>query len=271
MNLNKKTKIKNIDVSSSERLFFIAGPCVIENYDMLRETADFLKELARKKGLDIIFKASYDKANRSSLSSFRGPGIKDGLSMLEKIKKETGLPLLVDVHSVAEVSKAAEVADCLQIPAFLCRQTDLLVAAGSTGLPVNIKKGQFMSPRAMNLQAQKVQKSGSSGVILTERGTTFGYGDLVVDMRSLIVMKKNGYPVIYDATHSQQQPATADETTGGRKEFIVPLARAAAATGVNGIYTEVHPSPLNALSDRETQLNFKEYEELTDEVSRVQG
>ncbi|MEA3506024.1 MAG: 3-deoxy-8-phosphooctulonate synthase [Elusimicrobiota bacterium] len=271
MTKNKNFRIGNIEIKPGRRTFYIAGPCVIENYEMMKETALFLKEFSEKKGIDIIFKSSYDKANRSSLSSFRGPGISEGLSMIEKIKNEIKLPVLIDVHTPGEVKEAAFVADCLQIPAFLCRQTDLLIAAGVARLPVNIKKGQFMSPEAMELQARKSEKSGSPGIMLTERGTTFGYGDLVVDMRSLIVMKKEGRPVIYDATHSQQQPASGSKVTGGRKEFIIPLAKAAAAVGVSGIYAEVHPDPDSALSDRDTQLSFKEFEELTREVSRVQS
>ncbi len=259
-----KVKIKNIEIGNGEPVF-VAGPCIIEDYDMLQETARFLDSLKRNNR--IIMKISYDKANRTSLDSFRGPGLKKGIKFISKIKNKYDIPVLVDVHCKADVEKVSKVADCIQIPAFLCRQTDLLIAAARTGKPVNIKKGQFMSPWAMNFQAEKILKTSNSGIILTERGTSFGYDELIVDMRSILIMKKNGYPVLFDATHSQQTPPTEGVATGGRKEFIIPLAKAAVAVDADGIYCEIHPDPENAKSDRETQLNFSEFEKLLYEVS----
>lgn len=263
-----KVKIRDVEIGGGKEPVFVAGQCVIEDFDMLEETAQFLDSLKKKN--KIIMKFSYDKANRTSLDSFRGPGLEKGIEMISRIKDKYSLPILVDVHCKNDVKRVSEVADCIQIPAFLCRQTDLLVAAARTGKPVNIKKGQFMSPWAMSLQAEKILKNSNTQIILTERGTSFGYGELIVDIRSILIMKENGYPVLFDATHSQQQPPTEGITTSGRKKFIIPLARAAVAVGVDGIYCEIHPEPENAKSDRETQLCFDEFEELLHEVSKVQ-
>lgn len=269
--IQEKVKIRDIELGVGSETVFVAGPCVIENYEMLNETAEFLWNIKKSRGKKIIMKISYDKANRTSLNSFRGPGLEKGLEMASRIKEKYEIPILIDVHCKNEVSKVAEICDCIQIPAFLCRQTDLLIEAGRSGKPVNIKKGQFMSPWAMGLQARKVSQTSDAQVILTERGTSFGYGELVVDMRSIIIMKNAGYPVLFDATHSQQQPATDKETAGGRKEFILPLAKAAMSVGADGIYCEVHPHPENAGSDKDTQLSFKEFERLIDELSKMQG
>lgn len=259
-------KIKDINIGDNGKPVFIAGPCVIENREMVMEIADFLKGLSLKN--KIIFKLSYDKANRTSIDSFRGPGLIDGIKIIREVKNKYDLPLLVDIHCKEDALKVADVADCIQIPAFLCRQTDLLLYAAKTGKPVNIKKGQFMSPWAMTHQVEKIKDIAENKVLLTERGTSFGYNELIVDMRSIIIMKRTGYPVIFDATHSQQQPpAESGSNTKGRKEFIVPLAKAATAVGADGIYAEIHPDPRNAKSDKETQLTFSEFKELVDEVS----
>ncbi|MBN2406433.1 MAG: 3-deoxy-8-phosphooctulonate synthase [Elusimicrobia bacterium] len=265
----KKIRIADIDIGQGQPVF-VAGPCVIEDRSMVEKTAGFLRGM-RDSGRKIIMKLSYDKANRTSIDSFRGPGIKKGMDIISGIKKEYGLPVLVDVHCRADLELVAGTADCIQIPAFLCRQTDLLVEAGKTGRVVNIKKGQFMSPWAMSLQAEKVLKATGAQVILTERGTSFGYGDLVVDMRSLIIMRERGYPVLYDATHSQQSPPAGHGAgeTSGKREFIIPLAKAARSVGADGIYCEIHPDPANAKSDRDTQLDFGEFENLVDEVSKM--
>jgi len=243
----------------------IAGPCVMESRDLVFEAADFLAGL-RERGFRLIMKFSYDKANRTSKDSFRGPGIDEGLKVMAEVRKKWRLPVLADIHTPAEAPLAAAEADILQIPAFLCRQTSLLEAAGETGLFVNIKKGQFMSPCAMKQQAEKALSAGAAGVFLTERGSFFGYGDLVVDMRSIVIMKKAGFPVIFDATHSQQKPASSGSETGGSREFIKPLSLAALSAGADGLFCEIHPRPGEALSDRGTQMDFKSFEELALEL-----
>lgn len=253
-------------VLGSGRPVVVAGPCVIEDFEMLKKTALFLADKAKKSDINIVFKASYDKANRTSGESFRGPGPEKGLKMIAELKKQIDLPVLVDVHCRREISPAAEIADCLQIPAFLCRQTDLITEAGASGLAVNIKKGQFMSPGAMRLQGEKALGAGSAGVVFTERGTTFGYSDLVVDMRSIVIMKETGWPVLFDATHCQQSPPSGEKESGGSRKFVIPLAKAAVASGADGIYAEVHPDPPKARSDRQTQLSFSKFEELIDAV-----
>jgi 2-dehydro-3-deoxyphosphooctonate aldolase (KDO 8-P synthase) len=263
----KIVKIKDIEIGDGGSPVFVAGLCSMEEPALLEEAAKLLSEL--KDQYRIIMKFSYDKANRTSLDSYRGPGLDKGIEIIGDIKSRYDLPILVDVHCSHDVDKAAEVADCLQIPAFLCRQTDLVVAAAKTGKPVNVKKGQFLSPWAMTKQAEKILKSGNDQVILTERGSSFGYNELVVDMRSIIIMRDNGYPVLFDASHAQQQPPTDSDTTGGRKEFVLPLAKAARSVGADGIYCEFHPDPANAKSDRGTQLNFEEFKNLLDAVSKV--
>ncbi len=255
-------RVGNIVVGDGYPLVIITGPCVVEDRDILFRVATVLSRLQSKYDIPIIFKSSYKKANRTSGDSFMGIGMEDALRLLEEIKNDFGFPLITDVHSEPECAVAAEVVDILQIPAFLCRQTELLQAAGGTGKPVNIKKGQFMAPEKMKYQAEKVLQSGGSGVILTERGTTFGYEDLVVDMRSIPVMQSAGYPVVFDATHSVQVPGGSTGVTGGRPEFIAPLARAAVAAGCDALFIESHPDPPRAKSDAGSQLVLDKLEKI---------
>ncbi|MBS3779360.1 MAG: 3-deoxy-8-phosphooctulonate synthase [Desulfovermiculus sp.] len=230
-------------------LFFIAGPCVLENLDLGLRVAAELAELAHKLNVPMVFKSSFDKANRSSKDSFRGPGLEKGISWLEKIKADSGLPVTTDIHLPDQAGPVARVADILQIPAFLCRQTDLLLAAGHTGRIVNVKKGQFLAPWDMAGPVDKIRTTGNQGIWLTERGTSFGYNNLVVDFRSLAEMGKLGVPVIFDATHSVQLPGGQGTCSGGNREFVPFLARAAVAAGCNGLFLEVHPQPDQALCD----------------------
>jgi 2-dehydro-3-deoxyphosphooctonate aldolase (KDO 8-P synthase) len=230
-------------------LFLIAGPCVIESEMHARMMAEEIAKIAADAGVPYIFKASYDKANRSSVKAFRGPGPKEGLRILGKIKKELKLPILTDIHDISQAQPAAEVCDVLQIPAFLARQTDLLIAAGKTGRIVNVKKGQFLSPWEMANVAEKVASTGNAKIMLTERGTSFGYQNLVVDMRSFPIMQRTGYPVVFDVTHSVQIPGGQGHSSGGQPQFIEPLARAGVAAGVDGIFLETHDNPAAALSD----------------------
>ena len=230
-------------------LFLIAGPCVIESESHARMIAERIATIASDAGVPYVFKASYDKANRSSVNSFRGPGLKEGLRILSKIKADLRLPILTDIHEAAHAAPAAEVVDILQIPAFLVRQTDLLVAAGNTGRVINVKKPQFVSPGDMGNVVEKIASTGNTNIILTERGSSFGYQNLVVDFRGIPQMKKLGYPVVFDATHSVQLPGEQGHASGGQPEFIEPLARAAVAAGVDGIFLETHDNPAKALSD----------------------
>jgi 2-dehydro-3-deoxyphosphooctonate aldolase (KDO 8-P synthase) len=257
----------------SGNLFLIAGPCVIESEEHALRMAEIIKGVTRALGFPVIFKASYDKANRTSIRSFRGPGIKEGLRILKKIKNELQIPVLTDVHEVADVAKAAEVVDVLQIPAFLCRQTDLVVAAALSGRAVNIKKGQFVSPWDMRHVVEKCREAGNTQVFLTERGTSFGYNNLVVDMRSLSIMRKFA-PVVFDATHSVQLPSaqTHDKgpaISGGQPEFIPVLARAAVAAGVDGVFLEVHDNPKDAKSDGANALESTKLREVLKELLAV--
>ncbi len=238
------------------QLFLIAGPCVIESEAHVRRMAEAIQRITDDLGIPYIFKASYDKANRTSVKSFRGPGLREGTRILGRLAKDTGLPVLTDVHEPAHCAVAAEAADVLQIPAFLCRQTDLLVAAGKTGRAVNIKKGQFVAPWDMTHPVEKVRSTGNERVFLTERGATFGYNTLVVDYRSLPVMRKIA-PVVFDGTHSVQQPSAASGVSGGQPEFIPLLARAAVAAGIDGLFLEVHDDPANARSDGANALDLK--------------
>jgi len=248
--------IRSVTVGGGSPLVLIAGPCVVENRDITLRTAEAVKRAASRHDTGVIFKSSYLKANRTSASSFTGIGMDNALRILEEVRTAFDLPVLTDVHSEAEVPAAAAVADVLQIPAFLCRQTGLLEAAGKSGRAVNIKKGQFLAPEDMAFAAKKVTGTGNTAVLLTERGTTFGYHNLVVDMRSLVIMRRLGYPVIFDATHSVQLPGGATGKTEGQSEFILPLARAAVATGCDGLFLEVHPDPPHALSDAASQLRL---------------
>lgn len=238
-----------------EPLLFIAGPCVIESRDHTLRMADVILKLRDELEVNLVFKASFDKANRTSINSFRGPGIEEGLKILAEVKKNTGLPLLSDIHESGQAAPAAEVLDILQIPAFLCRQTDLVAAAVRTGKAVGVKKGQFLSPEETKNILAKGEELGSAKLFLTERGTTFGYQNLVVDMRSFPLMRSYGQPVVYDITHSMQRPGGDGTQTAGTPQFAQPLARAAAAAGVDGFFMEVHDNPRAALSDRATQLD----------------
>jgi 2-dehydro-3-deoxyphosphooctonate aldolase (KDO 8-P synthase) len=248
---------------------FIAGPCVIESEERTLEAARRLAALAHRLALPLLFKSSFDKANRSSLKSYRGPGLAEGLRVLRRVREETGLPLLTDVHEPAQCGPAAEVCDVLQIPAFLCRQTDLLLAAGRTGRAVNVKKGQFLSPEDARWAVDKVAATGNHRVFVTERGVSFGYHNLVVDMRAFTVLHELGIPVVFDVTHSLQLPGGGDGTTGGDRRFAEPLARAAVAAGADGLFMEVHPDPASALSDAATQLPLDRAEDLAMAVLEV--
>jgi 2-dehydro-3-deoxyphosphooctonate aldolase (KDO 8-P synthase) len=263
--------VGKIKFGAGAPLFLIAGPCVIESEGHALMMAEKLGAAAAELGVPYIFKASYDKANRSSVSSYRGPGLKNGLKILAKIKKKTGLAVLTDVHQASEVEAAAEVCDILQIPAFLSRQTDLLVAAGKSGRVVNIKKGQFLSPAEMGNAAEKVTSTGNEKIILTERGNSFGYQNLVVDMRSFPIMRKFGYPVVFDVTHSVQLPGGEGKSSGGQPEFIEPLARAGVAAGVDGIFLEVHDNPAKALSDGSNALPLGQFRALMEKIVALGG
>ncbi len=258
----------SISIGGGVRPVYIAGPCVIESLDQCLAVAGRLAEIAARLGLPLLFKASFDKANRSSVTSYRGPGLDAGLEILSRIKAETGLPLVTDVHQPEQAAVAAEVVDVLQVPAFLCRQTDLLVACGETNLPVNVKKGQFLAAEDMGNAVEKVASIGNNRITLTERGSTFGYHNLVVDMRGLPVMRTMA-PVIFDVTHSLQLPGGLGHATAGAREFHPYLARAAAAAGVDGFFIEVHPDPENALSDATTQLSIEEFSNLVPQLEAV--
>lgn len=266
---NAQFEISGIQVGTREKLLVFAGPCVVENREMLFSTAEGLKNAAEKIGFDLIFKASYKKANRSSSNSFTGIGDKIALKLLADVRKTFNLPIVTDIHHPEEAKLAAEFVDVLQIPAFLCRQTELLEAAGKTGLAVNIKKGQFMAPGDMRLAAEKVAATGNQKILLTERGTSFGYHNLVVDFRGLPQMSELGYPVVFDATHSVQLPSAGKGISSGERQYIQPLARAAVAVGVTGLFFEVHPTPENALSDSATQLPLAKAEPLLRELRDI--
>jgi 2-dehydro-3-deoxyphosphooctonate aldolase (KDO 8-P synthase) len=249
--------------------FLIAGPCVIESEGLVLETASGIAEIAKDLRIPYIFKASYDKANRTSISSFRGLGIAEGLKILQRVKDKLGVPILTDIHEVQDVSRVAEVADVLQIPAFLCRQTDLLCAAAKSGRVVNVKKGQFLSPWDMTNVVNKLQEAGTRKIFLTERGVSFGYQNLVVDMRSFPVMRNLGYPVVFDATHSVQLPGGGGTCSSGQREFVAPLARAAAAAGCDGFFMEVHPRPEEALSDGPNMVRLCELKGLLQQLQAI--
>ena len=254
----KEIEIGSVKIGGSRPLALIAGPCVIEDESSTLRSAERLMAICNVVGIPLIFKASYDKANRTSISSYRGPGIKEGLRILEKVRESLGVPVLSDVHSVEEVEPAAQSLDVLQVPAFLCRQTDLITAAAQCGRVVNIKKGQFLAPWDMKNVVDKAVDTGSEQIMLTERGVSFGYNNLVSDMRSLPIMRKFGYPVIYDATHSVQLPGGQGGSSGGQREFVAYLSQAAVATGIDGIFLEVHEEPEKALSDGPNSLRLEE-------------
>ena len=262
MKVSRKVKIGNFTVGGNAPLFLISGPCVIENREITFKVARFLKKIAKRTKIPVIFKSSYDKANRTSIDSFRGPGLKEGLEILKEVKNTIGLPILSDIHQVSDIEEAAEILDIIQIPAFLSRQTDLILEAAKTNLPINIKKGQFLSPWDMEQVILKAVSGGNNSILLTERGTSFGYNNLIVDMRSISVMKNFGYPVVFDATHGIQLPGGQGKSSGGQREFVAPLARAAVAAGADGIFLEIHPDPDSALSDGPNSLPFEHVESL---------
>jgi len=255
-------KIGAVQIGLDSPLFVIAGPCVIESKDICLGIADKLCEISKKLDVGIVFKASFDKANRSSIKSYRGPGLEKGLEILAQVRKRTSLPVMTDIHEPAQAEIAAEVVDCLQVPAFLCRQTDLLCACAETGKPVNVKKGQFLSPDEMKNIVEKIKSCGNEKIILTERGTFFGYNRLVNDMTAIDTMKKLGCPVVFDATHSTQQPGGFGNKSAGRRDMAPILARAAVAAGANGLFLEVHPDPDKAKSDAASIMPIDWLEEL---------
>ncbi|OGS45968.1 MAG: 3-deoxy-8-phosphooctulonate synthase [Elusimicrobia bacterium RIFOXYD2_FULL_34_15] len=259
-------KIGNIKIGGKNPFVLIAGPCVIETKEIVFKIAEQLKKITKELKIPLVFKASYDKANRSSIKSYRGPGIYKGLEILADIKEKFDIPVLTDVHCVSEIPLVAKVADAIQIPAFLCRQTDLLIAAAITKKPINVKKGQFLSPYDMKNVVEKIESTGNKNILLTERGTSFGYNNLIVDMRSLVIMKNFGYPVIFDATHSVQLPGGLGNKSSGQKEFILPLSKAALAIGTDAIFMEVHPSPEKALSDSANSVKLSELKNLLKEI-----
>ena len=264
----KEVKIGRVKIGGENPLCLIAGPCVIESEELCRVVAKELIKITEKLSLPFVFKASFDKANRSSLSSFRGPGIKDGLNILSKIKQELKIPILTDVHESQQAERVAEVASCLQIPALLSRQTDLVLACARTGKPINIKKGQFMAPEDMTNVIEKITSCGNEEILLTERGTSFGYHNLIVDFRSLVIMRESGYPVVFDATHSVQLPGEAGKCSSGKRGFVAPLVRAAVAVGCEAIFMEVHPEPEKAWCDGPNMVALSEVEGILKELKK---
>ena len=262
-------KVSNISIGKESPLVLISGPCVIESYEMTFRIASFLKKLTDQLNIPLIFKASYDKANRTSIHSFRGPGLTEGLKILERIKSELDLVILSDVHRIAEIADAARVLDIIQIPAFLCRQTDLITEIAKTGKPLNIKKGQFLAPWDIINVVEKVTATGNRRILITERGTMFGYNNLVVDFRGIKIMQDSGWPVIFDVTHSIQLPGGAGKSSGGQREFASTLAGAAVAAGANGVFMEVHPDPDNALSDGPNSLKLDDLYELLSRLKAI--
>jgi 2-dehydro-3-deoxyphosphooctonate aldolase (KDO 8-P synthase) len=267
--VSKPVQVGSVRVGGGGPLALIAGPCVIEDRDMTLRVAGLVARTAEEFGVPAIFKASFDKANRLSMASFRGPGLEEGLKTLAAVKQEVELPVVTDIHVPEQAGPAAEVVDLLQIPAFLCRQTDLVIAAAQTGRPVLIKKGQFMAPEDMGFVVEKA--AGAAGVLLGERGTTFGHHNLVVDMKGLAAMRRFGWPIVFDATHSVQMPGAGGSSSGGQREFIAPLARAAAGAGIEALFVEVHPDPEQAKSDTETQLPLAHLPALVKQVLAVEA
>jgi len=273
--MTRAVQVGGITIGGGAPLVLIGGPCAIENEKHAVMVAERLKAITQTAGVPFIYKSSYDKANRSSLASYRGPGLVEGLRILRTVKEATGLPVLSDVHDVAEVGPAAEVLDVLQVPAFLCRQTDLLLACGRTGKPVNVKKGQFVAPRDMGHAVEKIASTGNTGILLTERGTSFGYNNLVVDYRGLAIMRDLGYPVVFDATHSVQLPGGLGHRSGGERQYVPPLARAAVAVGVDALFMEMHEEPDRTLpdgrplSDGPNMLKLDDLPRLLDEIRAI--
>jgi 2-dehydro-3-deoxyphosphooctonate aldolase (KDO 8-P synthase) len=267
----KSVKIGNIEIGAGRPVAVIAGPCVIESRESALKHAALLKEAADRVGVPYIFKSSYDKANRSSVDSFRGPGLEEGLDILAEVKRKIGVPVLTDVHERDQVAAVSEVADVLQIPAFLCRQTDFVVAVAESGKVVNVKKGQFLAPWDIGNVVDKILSARNDQILLTERGVSFGYNNLVSDMRSLVVMRELGYPVVFDVTHSLQLPGGLGKASGGERKYIGPLARAGVAVGVDALFMEVHENPDRALSDGPNSLPLREFEGLLGIVRDIDG
>lgn len=265
----KRISIGGFQVGGDLPIAVIAGPCVIESKESALQHATALKEKADRVGVPYVFKSSYDKANRSSVGSFRGPGLKKGLEILAEVKKQVGVPVLTDVHEIDQVGPVKEVADILQIPAFLCRQTDFVIAVGNSGKIVNVKKGQFLAPWDMRNVVEKIRSTGNEQILLTERGVSFGYNNLVSDMRSLVVMRELGYPVVFDATHSLQLPGSLGNASGGERKYIPALARAGVAAGIDALFMEVHQDPDHALSDGPNSLDLKDFEKLLQTVKII--
>ncbi|MBT8378109.1 MAG: 3-deoxy-8-phosphooctulonate synthase [Ignavibacteria bacterium] len=261
-------EIEKIKIGDGQPFVLIAGPCVVENEKMILESAAQIKKITSQLNIPFIFKSSYKKANRTSLSSFKGIGDQKAISILKKVKEKWQIPVLTDVHNPDEINKVLSTADIIQIPAFLSRQTELLLAAGKSGKAVNVKKGQFLAPDDMEHVIEKIESTGNKNILLTERGTSFGYHNLVVDMRSLVIMKQFGYPVVMDATHSVQLPANSS-VSGGQPQFIKPLAKAAAAVGIDALFLEVHPNPKEALSDAQSQLPLVDLENILIEIKEI--
>ena len=262
-------KIGNSVTVGNGKLTLFGGPCQAESEEICMEIATYMVQLCAELDIQYVFKASYDKANRSSINGKRGPGLVNGLKILANVKEKFNIPVVTDVHESGDVAQVAEVADVLQVPAFLCRQTDLLLACGKTGLPINVKKGQFMAPEDMAGVVDKIKSTGNNKIMLCERGSSFGYHNLVVDMRSLAIMRSLGTPVVFDATHSVQLPGGLGNASGGQREFVLPLARAAAATGIDVLFTEVHPRPAEAWSDGPNSLNFEQIRETLIQVKTI--
>lgn len=269
MSLKSFDILPGITVGPGNPLLVLAGPCVAESSAICQEIAGTAKEVCASLGLNYVFKASFDKANRTSINSFRGPGTEAGLAMLAEVKEKFGLPVITDVHEPDQCAPVAKVADMLQIPAFLSRQTDLLLAAGNTGKPVNVKKGQFLAPEDMAGVVKKLESTGNGKILLTDRGTTFGYHNLVVDMRGLAIMRSLGCPVVFDATHSVQLPGGNGTSSGGNREFVPPLARAACAVGIDAVFLEIHPEPEKALSDGANSLRLADLKDLLTSLKAI--
>ena len=262
-------ELNNFSIGDNKKLTILAGPCAIESQEILDETAERLKDICEKLDINYVFKSSFDKANRSSIKSYRGPGMEKGLEMLQAVKEKYNVPIVTDIHTPEQAEPVSHVADILQIPAFLCRQTDLLVAADKTGNIVNIKKGQFLAPEQMKSIAQKVVDSGNNRVMLTDRGTTFGYNNLVSDFRSIMIMKKFGFPVVFDATHSVQMPGSQGDSTGGDRRFVPLLANCAMAAGADVLFFEVHPNPDCALCDGANMLSLDNAEKVFSKCKEI--
>lgn len=266
----RRIKVGGFTIGEGSPLVLIAGPCVIESERLCLGTAAEIKKICAKAGIHYIFKSSFDKANRLSIDSYRGPGLKNGLEVLQKVKQKLKLPILTDIHCQREIAEAAKVADIIQIPAFLCRQTDIVVAAAKTGRIINLKKGQFLAPWDILPITKKIESAGNKSIIITERGVCFGYNNLVSDLRSLAIMRAFGYPVIYDATHSVQLPGGQGNSSGGQRQFVEGLSRAAVAFGCDGLFLEVHPHPDQALCDGPNMISLKDLEKLLRQVKIIE-